>query len=298
MNRTYSIVTTCMSRLEHLKRTLPSMLAQPAAEVIVVDYSCPQGTGEFVRDNFPSARVVEVKDKSHFSNWAARNAGAAAATGDVLVFCDADTTLADGAIAWLDENLPPRMFGMFTRPATGKFNKTGLRIASNQLRGFHVVPSRPFRRLGGYDEVLRGWGAGGDTDLEGRLVLLGLTAFKLPPAIVADVIQHDNQERLKHHDQPIMTSYAAGLLYREAKLATLKMKRRLNLPPALRERLYAAAQAAARQLAAGDEAATMTLNVEQHPVGMPRQLGFEKASCNVTVTVQLAGRGKIEKIPD
>jgi hypothetical protein len=187
---------------------------------------------------------------------------------------------------------------MFTRPATGKFNKTGLRIASNQLKGFHVIPSRPFRRLGGYDEVLRGWGAGGDTDLEDRLVLLGLTSFKLPPLIIQDVIQHDNQERLKHHDQPIRTSYAAGLFYREAKLATLKMKRLLNLPPNLKEQLYAAAQAAARQVAAGDEAATMTLNLEQRPIGMPRQLGFEKASCNVTVTVQLAGRGKIDKIPD
>ena len=298
MNRTYSIITTCMSRLEHVKQTLPGMLAQPAAEVIVVDYSCPQGTGSFVRENFSSARVVEVKEQDHFSNWAARNAGAAAASGDVLVFCDADTMLAPGALEWLDGQLPPRAFGMFTRPATDKFNKTRLRIASNQLKGFHVIPSRPFRRLGGYDEVLRGWGAGGDTDLEDRLVLLGLTAFKLPPTIIADVIQHDNQERLKHHDQPIMTSYAAGMLYREAKLATLKLKRRLNLPPNLRQRLYSAAQAAARQIAAGEQTATMTLNLDQRPVGMPRQLGFEKAHCNVTVTVELAGVGKIDKIPD
>ncbi len=40
----FSIITTCKGRLEHLKQTLPAMLAQKDSEVIVVDYSCPHGT--------------------------------------------------------------------------------------------------------------------------------------------------------------------------------------------------------------------------------------------------------------
>ncbi len=82
------------------------MVGQGANEVIVVDYSCPQGTGEFVREYFPAVRVVSVTGEEHFSNWKARNAGASIASSDVLVFVDADTLLAEGAIAWLSENLP------------------------------------------------------------------------------------------------------------------------------------------------------------------------------------------------
>ncbi len=42
----------------------------------------------------------------------------------------------------------------------------------NQLKGFHVIPAPAFRRLGGYDEVLEGYAAGADTDLEDRLSLI------------------------------------------------------------------------------------------------------------------------------
>src|SRR3954471_12220533 len=88
--RTFGIITTCMGRLDHLKQSLPKMVAQGCHQVIVVDYSCPQHSGEYVRNNFPSVRVVSVAGQEHFSNWRARNAGASVATADVLVFVDAD----------------------------------------------------------------------------------------------------------------------------------------------------------------------------------------------------------------
>ena len=164
MPRTFSIITTCKGRLEHLKQTLPRMLEQGAAEVVVVDYSCPDGTGDWVRETFPAVRVVDVKGEQGFSNWKARNAGAAAATGNLLLFCDADTILAPNAGDSIARALPPKTYGFFKRNATARFNKAGLRLGSNQLRGFHAIPAPAFRRLGGYDDVLRGWGAGGDTD--------------------------------------------------------------------------------------------------------------------------------------
>lgn len=87
-----------MSRLEHLKASLTRMIGQPA-EVIVVDFSCLQGTADYVRSHFPSVRVVAVEGEAYFSNWKARNAGAAVASSDILLFCDADTVLAESAIA-------------------------------------------------------------------------------------------------------------------------------------------------------------------------------------------------------
>ena len=65
MTPKYSIVTTCMGRLDHLKESLPAMLAQPDSEVIVVDYSCPQGTGDYVAKHFPAARVVRVEGREN-----------------------------------------------------------------------------------------------------------------------------------------------------------------------------------------------------------------------------------------
>ena len=59
--------------------------------------------GNSSAEYFPAVRVVSVTGEEHFSNWKARNAGASVASSDVLVFVDADTLLADGAIAWLSE---------------------------------------------------------------------------------------------------------------------------------------------------------------------------------------------------
>ena len=41
----FSIVTTCKGRLGNLKQSLPTFVAEAAAEVVVVDYDCPEGTG-------------------------------------------------------------------------------------------------------------------------------------------------------------------------------------------------------------------------------------------------------------
>ena len=42
------IITTCMGRLAHLRQSLPSFTAQPDTSVVVVDYSCPERSGEWV----------------------------------------------------------------------------------------------------------------------------------------------------------------------------------------------------------------------------------------------------------
>jgi glycosyltransferase involved in cell wall biosynthesis len=297
MQRSFSIITTCKGRLEHLKQTLPRMLELGAAEVIVVDYSCPDGTGAWVREHFPALRVIAVDGEQGFSNWKARNAGAAAATTDLLLFCDADTILRPDAANRIAVELPPKTFGHFNRITTQRFNKTGLRIGSNQLRGFHAIPTRAYRRLGGYDEVLRGWGAGGDTDLEERLMLAGLRPHILDPDLVEDVIEHDNADRLRHHADSIKLSYCAGLLYRSAKMALLRVRNRLNLPLALREQIYDRARAAAANLGARDTVA-LSIDLENKPIGMPLQLGYRGAAQKVVLRIEVSGVGKVDKIPE
>jgi glycosyltransferase involved in cell wall biosynthesis len=297
MPLSFSIITTCKGRLEHLKRTLPRMLDQGAAEVIVVDYSCPDGTGQWVRKHFPAVRVVALEGEEGFSNWRGRNAGAAVATGDLLLFCDADTILAPGAGEAITRELPPRSFGFFKRGSTQRFNKARLRLGTNQLRGFHAIPLRVFRNLGGYDEVLRGWGAGGDTDLEDRMGLAGLKGHALEPSLVEDVIQHDNAERIRHHVDSIRVSYCSGLLYRRAKMALLTMRRRVNLPIELRRQIYEKARVAAGNLGTRDTVA-LSIDLENKPIGMPLQLGYGRAAQKTVLRIEISGVGKVDEIPE
>ena len=296
MNRSFSIITVCKGRLDHLKQSLPRMLEQPDCEVIVVDYSCPEKTGDYVEKHFPAARVVRVEGEPGFSNWKARNRGAAAATGNMLLFCDADTILADNAVEVISKAMPPTSYGYFKRNSTAHFNKSGLRLGMNQLRGFQVVPAEAFRRLGGYDEVLVGYAAGGDTDLEERLAWFGAKPISLGDGIIDAVLEHGNEARFTFHSEPIKLSYAAGMLYRRAKLAVLKIRKR-GLPLADRQNMYAVALRATGRLARGGNVATMQLTIEDNPVGMPRQLGFERGKCTVSITVQIAMQDEIDAPP-
>jgi glycosyltransferase involved in cell wall biosynthesis len=264
------------------------MVAQSCNEVIVVDFSCPQGTGDFVSANFPSVRLVSVAGQDHFSNWKARNAGAAAATSNVLIFVDADTLLAEGAIEWIAAHLPPRTFGFFDSKTSRAFNRDGPRVAANQLKGFQIVPAAAFRRVGGYDEVLEGYAAGADTDLEIRLSMIGLRRRPLDSCIVESVIQHDASSRTAHHAQPIASSYAAGLLYRAAKRTLLKMNRRAELPIELRRNLYRAASEAAHTLGSKRGRITMNVKLSEEPILMPRQLGFERGQQSASLRLEIS----------
>lgn len=295
MAQTFSIITTCKGRLEHLKQSLPKMVAQKANEVVVVDYSCPDGTGEFVGTNFPGVRVVSVTGEAHFSNWKARNAGAAHASSDMLVFIDADTILADTAIDWLSKNVPAQSYGFFDRKTSQSFNQSGPRLASNQLKGFHVIPADAFRRVGGYDEVLEGYAAGADTDLEERLLSNRLVRHPLDASIILSVIEHDAASRIRHHAQPVRMSYGAGLLYRAAKRILLRLRAEPELPLRSRQKLYEAARKAVAALGPQRDRVSMNVTLSEDPILMPRQLGYERGVQTVSLRVEVSLEGKLPK---
>lgn len=297
MTPKFSIITTCMGRLDHLKQTLPRMLEQPDCEVIVVDYSCPEGTADFVSENHPAARVVRVEGKDTFSNWSARNAGAAEAKGKTLIFCDADTLMRSDAVQWIDANLKPGTIGHFDRAGTMQFNTAKLRLGFNQLRGFHVVGAKLFERFGGYDDVVQGYAAGADTDLEMRMVLFGFKRLPLDPKIVERVVEHGNEERFRNHKVPIRTSYAAGYFYRKAKSSLIRFRRRPNLPLELRQKLYAAAQNAAETLGDPHNKVNFRVDLDDESIGMPLQLGFKKARFKMSLDLSIIGSEPVDDIP-
>lgn len=275
-----------------MKESLPRMASQPFAELIVVDFSCPDATGDYVRNAYPEARVICLNNEDYFSNWKARNAGAAAATSDLLLFCDADTVLAENATRMIEKSMPEGTFGHFMRASTAHM-ATSPGLSRNQLKGFHVVPAEAFRKIGGYDELLSGYGAGGDTDLELRLALAGIEAFELDPALIERVFEHSDEERFKYHEQDIASSYCTGLLYRAAKSALLRLTKQLELPAEMRAGLYETAFGVASKLDGPRSKVAMNVKLDATPVGMPRQLGYAKASQSMTLKIEIEAEQKL-----
>jgi len=187
-----SIVTTCKGRLHHLRQSLPTFLAQPDCEVIVVDFDCPDATAEVVAREFPAARVVAVKNEPHFDIDRARNLGGEAASGEWIAFIDADIIIVPDFHARLASQMKPGTFLRFFPRARG-----------TSLFGSCIMRRVDFLAVGRYDEVMQGYG-GDDQEMYFRLRLFGLEAVAMDFDVVAQVILHDNAARIKFGRLPSM----------------------------------------------------------------------------------------------
>jgi hypothetical protein len=270
------------------------MLRQDA-EVVVVDYSCPEGSGDYVARHFPAALVVRVDGMSEYSHAKSHNAGALKASGEVLIFCDADTIVADHAVEWIDENLPPDMYGRIPRESAERFADSSV-LSRNQLCGFQVIPAATFRALNGFDEVLRGYADGADVDIGQRLQLIGLGKFALSIDIIRDILPHGDVERLQHYPEPISKSYAAGLVYNTAKMSLMRLRGQANLPLQTRQTLYDAAAKAAESVGSSQDKVSISFTAEKTVVGMPLQLGYRSAVRQVSLTVELSALEPVDDV--
>jgi len=186
------LITTCKNRLHHLQQTLPLMTNLPAAEVIVVDYGCRQGTAAWVRRDHPNVRLVEVDDDPGFCVARARNLGAEAASAPWLLFIDADVCLDERLVHWFKGHANP---GSFYLPWPRNLQAFGTVLCTRAA----------FNQVGGYDEAFRGWG-GEDWDLYFRLRRAGFSEDKYPQELVAP-IDHGNEERTTFYEQKEMAAH-------------------------------------------------------------------------------------------
>jgi len=186
---TFSVVVPVFEAAETVAESIASALAQepPPLEVIVAD----DGSGdELGRALAPFGDRVTVVRRPHRGVAAARNAGLNAASGDFVLFWDADDVLLDGklaALGRLGQERPDldllctdlyferegRRAGRF-----GEVNSFPLRGQRETIleRCFVVQPA--FRRsrlqeVGGFDETLS---TGEDWDCVLRLILDGSSA--------------------------------------------------------------------------------------------------------------------------
>ncbi len=228
----FSIVTTCKGRLHHLKESLPRFLKQRDTEVIVVDYDCPDGTGDYVRRVHQEAKVVAVADAPVFNISHARNLGAAAATGDWLAFLDADVMVA------------PTMFQRIAATIKAQGAKaqqpTYYRFQSGMLSlfGSCVVRREDFRAVQGYDAVIQGYG-GEDNDLYTRLERNKVARGRLDAKLVEACLDHSQEERVQFFKRKsVPDSIRINTAYRVVKLALLEQYGVPELPEETRQSLY------------------------------------------------------------
>jgi glycosyltransferase involved in cell wall biosynthesis len=196
--------------LHHLQQTLPLWVSQAPDQIVVVDYGCPQGTGDWVESTYPDVTVVRVTDDASFHISRARNLGAAQVTADWICFIDADVRTRPGWVAWMRARARDGAFYQYRRLR---------RRADETIRwdalGTVVCPRQAYQLAGGYDETIAGWGCE-DRDFYHRLHLVGFAPRYYPNELV-DPIEHGDTERLGGSRQGRHLSQIKNRLYFEAK---------------------------------------------------------------------------------
>jgi glycosyltransferase involved in cell wall biosynthesis len=175
-----SLITTCKGRLGHLKQSLPAFVQSGAEQIIVVDYSCPDNTQDWVRENFPKVTIVAVTDRPYFNPSDARNSGAKFARGDYLLFVDADVLISHCFVQRLPAS-PPKLIRFVTQP-----NRKG-------IAGSCLVQTAAFDEVGGYDTLLGERYGYEDFDLYRRLD----AAEGMVVDMTGDITVLDHDDRLR-----------------------------------------------------------------------------------------------------
>jgi len=197
-----SVIIPCRNSVDTVDAQLEALAKQNwegAYEVIVSDNDSTDGTVAVVekfKNRFPDLRIVDASAKKGAGH--ARNVGAKAASGDVLLFCDADDVVGDGWIAAMAKALTQNDF------VAGRlklWNSNG----SNALKGRSIPQNNGLQKydypdflphaasanlgnrrkihelVGGFDES---WLRLMDTDYCWRIQLMGTKMCFEPGAVV------------------------------------------------------------------------------------------------------------------
>ena len=206
-----SIIVVNYNGLHHLRKCLPSLLAQdyPGCEVLVIDNASQDGSAEYVRQEFPW--VTLLCNQINLGYAAANNQGFRQVTGEFVAVLNPDTQVEPGWLRALVSTLQedpaaglatPRIL-MMDDP--GRINACGNDITFTGLtfcRGLDqpaeryagaetvsavsgaafVIKHDVLDQIGGFDEDFFTYYE--DTDLSLRAMLAGYKCLYVPEAVV------------------------------------------------------------------------------------------------------------------
>jgi glycosyltransferase involved in cell wall biosynthesis len=205
------------------------MVGQAFHEIIVVDFDCPQGTSCWVRANHDGVTIVKVDNKPTFNLAMARNIGASRCSGDWLCFVDADVDLSSGFSQWLTENCSENNY-YIADIARGDI--------LGSAAGTVICTRNQFMTIGGYDEVITGWG-GEDLDFYLRLEEAGFRRALFPRQLIKQVIPHDDLTRTRYlntvnrKESALINKYYVTAKSKLSSISGVK-----NLPLDVRKQIY------------------------------------------------------------
>lgn len=192
-----TVLTTCMGRLDHLQRSLPTWVRHTPWEVIVVDYCDPDRSGQWA-DAYErgEGRVRGVRFPPDHAPWYGRpifnkplalNFGLSFVETEWALMLDADTVL------------QPQFGSLWQSPPVG-FRAITSTVENRSLIGVLQVRKRSMLAIGGYDPAMRGWG-GEDLDVRLRLALCAGLEYELVDPVGLDPIEHDDVLRARHYEE-------------------------------------------------------------------------------------------------
>jgi hypothetical protein len=201
-------VVPCMGRLDDLRRTIGSLLSQTRSSYVLVDYSCPDDAGHWVRAHHPNISVAAVGGRTRFRGAEARNRGAAAVDDDgIICFLDADICVAHGFSDYVLTHLEEGVFLVPDRRGPG-------------FDSALVCRKTDFNRAHGFDEVFLDWGEEG-ADLRAALRRSGLAECSFPASLLSHLGPHDKTASSFRVVQDEETNRAIHAAYRRVKTAIL-----------------------------------------------------------------------------
>jgi glycosyltransferase involved in cell wall biosynthesis len=225
-----TFVVTCKGRLHHLQQSLPLILAQRGTQTIVVDADCPNGTANWLSENFPTVTVVKIDDMPVFNISRARNAALPSLKTPWVCFIDADVIIAENFSNHILPSLTPSHFYNF------KPNNTRL-----DLIGTVIAESSTVQKMGGYDEIIQGYG-GEDVEFYECLKRHGAKNVRLEDSLVTKMLKHSHQERTKYYDQKdIIFSMVTVSFYRILKCHVRTVSPDIDFDVDKRKRIFAEA---------------------------------------------------------
>lgn len=158
-----SVIIPAFNESDYIGETLESIFKaknryRGRMEVIVVDNNSTDATGDIARRR---GATVVFEPKNQIAR--ARNAGAAAATGDYLIFIDADTIIQGDILEKVARNLSGGTViggGAWVEPNAGWFSRLMFRFMVNYPLALKNVTVGPFlfceraafEKVGGFDE--------------------------------------------------------------------------------------------------------------------------------------------------
>ncbi len=199
MNTVIDLIIPCMGRLDQLKQSLPQAVKQVSTQCFLVDYSCPDNCSDWAQQQGFPVTSIKVKEQQLFNLSKARNAGALAGTSPWLLFVDADILLADDFTQQIITQLS----------ANYSYHASPRKI---DMMGTFLCQRQDFIKLGGYDEIIQGWGAE-DADLYSRLAFNGIKKAYFSSSLLTNIPHSDSLRTENYTEKDLSQNHISNRLY-------------------------------------------------------------------------------------